>query len=65
MILCCVLLCRRSRGLGLEAELAGVRVEVAGLVQQRDHLASCVASLQLQHDAQVTARCSGDSTVLR
>ena len=42
-----------GRGTGLEAELAGVRVEVASLVQQRDHLASCVASMQIQNDNQV------------
>uniref|UniRef100_A0A6A7G0F3 Ninein-like protein n=2 Tax=Hirondellea gigas TaxID=1518452 RepID=A0A6A7G0F3_9CRUS len=45
---------RQGRGgLGLEAELAGGRVEVANLVQQRDHLATCVASLQIQLDTQL------------
>ncbi|KAF2356963.1 hypothetical protein FHG87_012277 [Trinorchestia longiramus] len=44
---------RRTRGVGLEAELAGVRVEVAGLVQQRHHLAVCVSRLQKQLDVQL------------
>ncbi|XP_047741043.1 ninein isoform X2 [Hyalella azteca] len=45
---------RRSRSGGLGSELASVRVEVAGLVQQRHHLAACVARLQIQLDAQLS-----------